>query len=203
MTIIALAGRRIDARGEDPARFPLERVDRVQGEVRMLLRNLDPTALVCSASCGADLLALEAAASLMIPVTIVLPFPLDQFRAVSVGDHPGDWGPRFDQVMRNASAAASANRLQVLDASADDADDADAIDRACAAATDTILDEAQRLAITPLGDAHTLIAIVVWDGASRGEDDLTDYFRHGAADRGFHVRDICTLLPGALELEKR
>jgi hypothetical protein len=157
----------------------------------------DPTALVCSASCGADLLALEAAASLMIPVTIVLPFPPDQFRAVSVGDHPGDWGPRFDQVMRYASAAASANRLHVLEASDDDAND---LDRACAAATDAILDEAQRLAMTPLGDAHTLIAIVVWDGVSRGADDWTDYFRRRALDRGFQVRQIVTIPQCVLEL---
>src|SRR5438552_4042532 len=95
MIIVALAGRRIDAEGA-PARFPLDQAPRVRERLDALLLELRPAALVCSAACGADLLALEAAAALNIPARIVLPFEPGRFRTSSVVDRPGDWGPRFD-----------------------------------------------------------------------------------------------------------
>jgi hypothetical protein len=63
-SVIALAGRRIDAPGADPPRFPLERVSAVRRRLADLLVQEQATALVCSAACGADLAALEAAEQL-------------------------------------------------------------------------------------------------------------------------------------------
>jgi hypothetical protein len=186
MTVVALAGRRIDAVGA-PARFPLDQAPRVSKRLDRLLRQLRPAALICSAACGADLLALEVAQSLNIPVTIVLPFALDRFRETSVVDRPGDWGPRFDAVMARATGAAG--RIQVIASRSGDDDDA------YVAATDAILDRAQRLAVGTASEENGLVAVVVWDGVSRGEGDLTHYFRRSARRRGFQIRRISTTRP--------
>jgi hypothetical protein len=67
--------------------------------------------LVCSAACGADLVALEAAERLGLRRRIVLPFAAERFRTTSVTDRPGDWGPLFDRMIAAAGAAGEmANR---------------------------------------------------------------------------------------------
>src|SRR5689334_9121270 len=139
MIVVALAGRRIDADGA-PVRFPLKQAPSVKGRLTRLLRGLQPDALVCSAACGADLLALEAAAALQIPVTIVLPFAPERFRKTSVVDRPGNWGRRFDAVMKRATHGATAGRIHVIESPAGGDDDVYVV------ATDTILDDAQKLA---------------------------------------------------------
>jgi hypothetical protein len=189
MIVVALAGRRIDAE-DAPARFPLDQAPRVKGRLRRLLRELRPAALVCSAACGADLLALEVAAALDIPVTIVLPFAADRFRATSVVDRPGDWGPRFDAVMARATDGTPGRHVHVIKRTAGGDDDA------YVAATDTILDDAQKLGARADGTEdegkNKLVAVVVWEGASRGEGDMTAYFRQRALERGFTARKITT-----------
>jgi hypothetical protein len=185
MIVVALAGRRIDAEGAPP-RFPLDQAPSVKGRLTRLLRALQPDALVCSAACGADLLALEAAAALKIPVTIVLPFVPEQFRETSVVDRPGNWGLRFDAVMNRATNGATADRIHVIEPPAGGDDDA------YQEATDAILDDAQKLAAKAAGEKNELVAVVVWEGASRGEGDLTEYFRQGALKRGFTEKVILT-----------
>jgi hypothetical protein len=59
-------------------------------------------------------------------------------------------------------------------------------------ATDAILDDAQKLAEEAAGEENGLVAVVVWEGASRGEGDLTEYFRHSALKRGFTEKVIST-----------
>jgi hypothetical protein len=186
MIILALAGLRIDAEGA-PTRFPLDQAPRVKGWLTRLLRDLQPDALVCSAACGADLLALEAAMALKIPVTIVLPFAPERFRETSVLDRPGDWGRRYDAVMKRATNGATADRMHVIEPSSDQ-------DDVYAAATDAILEDAQALAAKAgaSGEGSELVAVVVWEGASRGEGDLTEYFRQGALKRGFTEKVILT-----------
>jgi hypothetical protein len=182
MTVVALAGRRIDAKGATPARFPLAQAKLVENRLETLLRTAHPTALVCSAACGADLLALEAAAKLDIPVTIVLPFEPQRFRGTSVADRPGKWGPRFDMAL----ARVAQDHIHVIEP-------ADGDDDAYARATDAILEDAEELAAKTPGGGSDLVAVVVWDGVSRGEGDLTDLFRQNALARGFTVREISTL----------
>ena len=186
MIIVALAGRRIDTDGA-PVRFPLKQAPSVKGRLTRLLRALQPDALVCSAACGADLLALEAAMALKIPVTIVLPFAPERFRKTSVVDRPGDWGRRYDAVMKRATNGTSADRIHVIEPSSGQ-------DDVYAAATDAILDEAQDLAAKAAasGEESGLVAVVVWEGAARGEGDLTEYFRHSALKRGFTEKVILT-----------
>src|SRR5947209_320182 len=98
--VIALAGRRIDAPNAETPRFPLENREKVGNRIRDFLAEHGATALVCSAACGADLLALEAAEELGLRRRILLPFAPDRFRATSVTDRPGEWGPLFDHACR-------------------------------------------------------------------------------------------------------
>ncbi|WP_420456664.1 hypothetical protein [Rubrivirga sp.] len=176
---VALAGRRIDAPDAAVARFPSEAVARVRAALRALFETRGTSALVCSGACGADLVALDVAGTLGLRRRLVLPTPPATFRASSVVDRPDsahDWGALFDRVV---GEVASRGDLVVLDAGAGHA--------GYVAATDAILDEAGRLS-----DGSPL-AVVVWEGAARGPDDLTAAFAEAAGARGWPVIDVPTV----------
>ena len=103
--VIAFAGRRIDPEPSGQPRFPFRRADAVRGAIAKRLGSAGARALVCSAACGADLLALDAAGELGIRARIVLPFRADRFRETSVLDRPNRefWGSLFDRVTAAAS----------------------------------------------------------------------------------------------------
>src|SRR3977135_3523481 len=101
--IVALAGRRIDTPDADSPRFPLSSIEVVRGQLHKLLSEKEATALVCSAACGADLLALSVAGDLGIRRRVVLPFTREHFRETSVVDRPGDWGSLFDAICEGVS----------------------------------------------------------------------------------------------------
>jgi class 3 adenylate cyclase len=65
---------------------------------------LQPAAAYGSAACGADLLFLEAAREAGAETHVVLPFPVDAFRAESVDFAGGDWGERFEQALARADS---------------------------------------------------------------------------------------------------
>jgi hypothetical protein len=137
-------------------------------------------ALVCSGACGADLLALDAAGELGLRRRMVLPFEPARFRAGSVTDRPGLWGPLFDQTVAQIEAAGD---LVVLGHAGN-------LDEAYVAVNRAIFDEAARLAHTdPDGRVR---AVVVWEGRSRGPGDLTDSFAREARVRGLDVVEILT-----------
>jgi hypothetical protein len=188
--VVALAGRRIDAPDAQRPRFPLANVDAVGKRLRTLLARLMPSAIVCSAACGADLLALDAARKLGIRRRIVLPFDAPGFRATSVVDRPGDWGALFDSLYEEAR---SRNDLVIL--SHEEGGDQDAY----AATTDRIVAEAfallkgqgGRRGAESSNDGPT--AVVVWEGGSRGEGDLTAEFAELARKRGMRVVEVETV----------
>jgi hypothetical protein len=178
--VIALAGRRVDAPGAATPRFPPTNVAAVRERLHSLLVEQQAQAVVCSAACGADLLALEAAGALGIRRRIVLPYARDRFRATSVVDRPGDWGERFDRIL---DAVEATGDLVVLGYAEGDEAAYPAINRA-------ILEQAGALAALlrqPVG------AVVVWDGAARGTDDVTAAFFQEAQHRGLPVWHISTL----------
>ena len=179
--VVALAGRRVDAPGTHPPRFPLENVPLVRKRLAELLAGEGAAALVCSAACGADLVALEEAERLGVRRRIVLPFSPERFRQTSVVDRPGEWGPVFDRLVTAASAAGD---LVVLDAGEGDV--------AYAAANEAIVREAQALAQLG-GAAQRLVAVVVWEGAARSGSDATGGLRDLAAKAGFEERSVPTL----------
>jgi hypothetical protein len=182
--VIALAGRRIDAPDTDPPRFPLENVPLVRQRLADMLAAERADALICSAACGADLIALEEAERLGLRRRIVLPFSPDQFRETSVTDRPGNWGPVFDRII---AAAKSAGDLVILgDLECDN-------DSAYAAANEAIVHEAQELIqAASNGAPHRGVVVVVWEGAAREGTDATGGLRDLARKAGFEERSVLT-----------
>ncbi len=180
--IITLVGRRIDAQDATTPRFPLERCARVHEHLLALLSEQRATILVSSAACGADLLALEAAGQLGIRRHVILPFASEHFRAVSVTDRPGEWGALFDQIISEVEAAGN---LMLLHENIEDS-------AAFLRTNQAILNEAQALAEQELASAQNVLAVIVWDGESRGADDLTADFANEARLRGIPVVEIGT-----------
>lgn len=181
MSVLAFAGRRVDADGA-PRRFPADLVPIVRERIRALLVDRGATAVVGSAACGADLLALGAAGELGLRRRVILPFAPDRFRETSVIDRPGDWGAAYDRVI---AAVGGTNDLAVLE-SASEGDDA------YARTNFAILNHAQALAAEAAARSN-VFAVIVWDGASRGPDDLTAQFADEARRRGLKVLELSTL----------
>jgi hypothetical protein len=178
--VVALAGRRIDAPGSDPPRFPLDNVPTVRTRLKELMSAEHAIGLVCSAACGADLIALEEAERLRIRRRIVLPFRPERFRETSVTDRPGDWASTYDRLI---SIAKDDGDLIVLG----DQEGA----QAYAATNEVIVREAKALAQTDT--PCRILAVIVWEGAPRDGTDTTEGFRSLAARGGLEGRRILTL----------
>jgi hypothetical protein len=182
--IVALAGRRIDAPGADSPRFPLSNVELVRARLHKLFLEKPATALVCSAACGSDLLALTLAGELGIRRRLILPFTREHFRETSVVDRPGDWGSMFDAI---CNEVAEQGDLVILGC----AEDAEA--DAYSATTSAIFDEAVRLGTGDKGRGdQSLLAIIVWEGAATGVDDETAAFAREARSRRVAVQEVLT-----------
>jgi hypothetical protein len=175
-TVVALAGRRIDAAGSSDRRFPIDRIDQVRAELQLLFEQENVVFLVCSAACGADLIALDVAQKSGIDYRIVLPFSVERFRQSSVVDRPGDWGLLFDQIMREVPSRA----LIVLPEVAAD-------DEAYAGANSEIVRLAAKIAAP-----DTALAIVVWEGQSRQGSDATASFLKLAEEAGMKRKVVRT-----------
>jgi hypothetical protein len=178
--VFAVAGRRIDAPDTDTPRFPLRNAGLVRQRIRALLEARRPCAVVSSAACGADLIVLEQASALGIHYRVILPSDPDHFRATSVTDRPGDWGPLYDRLMHDI---ASSEDLVLLPDSAKEVAAYGAVNR-------LILDEAENLAKS--GNQRA-IAVLVWNGQPRVGDDFTKLFGDEAKQRGMKVLTVSTI----------
>ena len=178
--VVALAGRRVDARDADVMRFPASNVPAVTQRIRNMLIGVAAVTLVCSAACGVDIVALEMAGELGLRRRIVLPFRRDLFRKTSVIDRDISWGHRFDALMEAVGASGDVVELtQPTD------------DRNAYALTNKeVLDEAAREA-SAVG--LRTVAMVIWDGLPRGPDDLTKGFLKEAQERHLEVVTVPTL----------
>lgn len=174
--VAALAGRRIDAQDADNLRFPLAEAEHVAQKLLRHFRHEHIKHLVCSAACGADILALEAAEKLAIPATVVLPFAPYIFRKISVTDRSGNWGERFDRLI---VAARDRDDLVELGFGAGD-------ENAFSETNRQIIHWALTLRF------HRKLAFVVWEGQSRGKDDSTAEFLDMALSKGFERRSVLT-----------
>jgi hypothetical protein len=177
--IIALAGRRVDAADAKQRRFPAENVDIVRERIHAMLQTQCTVALVGSAACGADLLALSEAGKLGLRRSVVLPFGREKFRTTSVTDRPGDWGPLYDKQLNEVEKSGD---LLVVHANSEA--------KAYAEANHTIVDKALSLG-QELQDRVT--AVLVWDGKSRGQEDLTEEFGSYARKKNIPVVEVMTL----------
>jgi hypothetical protein len=177
--ILAVAGRRIDDANAQVSHFPFHNLDLVRRRIRALLHASAATMLVSSAACGADLIALSEARELGFGLRIILPFARDRFRISSVADRPGNWGPVYDEILDEAEASRT---VQVLDKASDES--------AYRVVNDEILTVAVGLAKELCQPAS---AVLVWDGASKGDADMTGNFAIEAERRGLPVLEILTL----------
>jgi hypothetical protein len=176
--IIALSGRRVDALRTEHPRFPLQNIARVKDGVHRLFEIQQVTAVVSSAACGADLIALSEAGSLGLRRRVVLPFDPKRFRETSVVDRPGNWGDIYDRVIHQVEASGD---FVVLG----ETDQGDPY----AATNKVILSEAIALA----GETQEPVgALLIWDGASRGKQDFTESFGAEARKLGLKVFEVLT-----------
>jgi hypothetical protein len=176
-TAAALAGRRIDAVDAKVSQFPLAMIPIVKRAISDLLRKEEVNLLVCSAACGADLVALDAAFEIGIRCRIVLPFEQSRFRQTSVTDRPGDWGVLFDRIV---SLVDSKGDLIVLP-------DGQNPERAYQHANEVIIREVSAV-LNP-----RRLAILVWEGRPRQRGDATAEFRRLAKAAGMSERIVPTL----------
>lgn len=172
--VIIEAGRRVDAPDAKVPRFPLSNVSLVSRRIKGLLGERNPQAVVCSAACGADLLLLQVAGEMQIEQVVLLPSEPEVFRKSSVTDRPGNWGELYDRVLKTA-------RVEILK-----------LPEGQEGYLETnlkLLDRARQLARQNGVDAE---AVVIWDGISRGPDDVTAHFLHEAMSRKMTVLEIST-----------
>lgn len=189
--IIALAGRRIDEKDTDMPRFPPENIQFVRERLKTLFKKKEAKVIVCSAACGSDLLALEVAGELGLRRRIILPSKPEKFRKSSVTDRPGNWGEIFDTIYQNLFESED---IVLMKSNEDD-------DEIYLEANKRILDEAVALASSeanksntnaPQGNLNEVLVVIVWEGVSRGEDDITADFANKGKERGFEVVEILT-----------
>lgn len=172
---VLLAGRRPDAEDAQNCRFPIANALLVRERIRTLFDDRRPGHLVCSAACGADLLALDVAGDFGVKRHVVLPFAVSIFRDVSVTDRPGFWGPLFDRLVADVERE---GRLAILG-------EAQGSDEAFEAVNDALLQTAQAL-------SADVLAVAVWEGNSRGKGDLTEHLLDTASRVGIETTEILT-----------
>ena len=194
-SIIAFAGRRIDATDATTLRFPLTQVALVKEKIEAFFRQKPVKSLICSAACGADLIALQVAQKLGIHYRIILPFVPERFLVTSVMDRPctqeWNWGVLFDQVIHIAQRN---GELVVVETDEDRQTAYQSVNQA-------ILNEALRKGriqadgarMEPPQEIHQVQAVIAWDGHARGPRDLTLHFAEEARSRGLAVKEILTL----------
>lgn len=107
--VLAFTGHMVDAEERSAPRFPARIVPAVRSAIAERLLEISPVAVYSSAACGSDLICLELAQEQGAETHIVLPFPADEFRAVSVDFAGGDWSKRFEWALRAARSVTVAS----------------------------------------------------------------------------------------------
>jgi hypothetical protein len=101
--VLVFSGHMIDAQNRLEPRFTPQMEDAVRSRIREQLERISPVAVYGSAACGTDILVLECMQELGGELHIVLPFPVEEFRAASVDFRSdGKWSERFDKLLQAA-----------------------------------------------------------------------------------------------------
>ena len=185
--IIVLAGRRTDPLDAPVPRFPLTQGEHVQQQLYDLFRQEKATTLVCSGACGTDLLALRAAGLAHMSRYMLLPFATRRFRELSVVDRPGEWGPTFD-VLHKEIQHEGQGHVKVFPTTHD-------LVRDLVRLNNKILAKGLELAknLSPSAKKEGVLAVIVWEGQSRGVDDFTATFAQQARNVGIAIKEVSTL----------
>lgn len=189
--IVALAGRRIDEEQADAPRFPLQNVPLVKKRLKNLFKNINVKALVCGAACGADLIALDIAGELGLMRRIVLPTEPKEFRETSVIDRPGDWGAIFDKVHQTLKKTKDV--IVINSKAKDDVLYLEAnkrIFKETFTFAEECIDSKPKELQTNL--KKNIITVIVWEGVSRGKNDITEDFANIGLSYGLEVIEILT-----------
>ena len=173
--VIVSAGCRVDVPDAQTPRFPPANVNAVRQRIAAFFTKESPSAVVCSAACGTDLLVLDVAGQARVMRNVVLGAQPTVFRKESVTDRPGNWGEMFDEVMRSA-------KVEVLKLPAGQE-----------GYLQTNLDLLDRAETVAKKFETSVKALVIWNGQSRGSDDVTGHFLEQAKLRGIPVTQISTL----------
>ena len=107
--VLVFTGNMIDRLDRPVPRFPATGEAGVRAALREHIAALKPSAAYGSAACGVDIICLELAREFGAETHIVLPFPPEEFRPVSVDFAGGDWGVRFDRVLAAAHSVTIAS----------------------------------------------------------------------------------------------
>jgi predicted acylesterase/phospholipase RssA len=168
--IAVLAGRRIDKPGSEVPRFPASVVRDVRNLIIGSFKKNRVSRLICSAACGADLLALEVAKELNIPADIFLPFERDRFRTTSVSDCNEVWAKSFDELVKRNQRT----ELHLLNLNGH--------------ATPYFATNDKMLNHATTRDG--IKAFIVWDGVAKEGDDATSNFREHALRLQLPIEEI-------------
>ncbi len=106
------AGNRPDQPDRPVERFPAHDIAPVRARIRQLIDVLSPDAVVSAPSAGADLIVLESALELGVPVHVVVPIDRDEFVRCSVADAGAIWARRFEHVLHRAGTDPRSTILQ-------------------------------------------------------------------------------------------
>ena len=172
--IAVVAGRRPDPPGHPTPKFPLENIICVREQIRNWLKKEGPDRVVCSAACGADLLVHDIAADLGISRTVVLPYGVDRFRATSVSDRPGGWGPLYDRLVSDLGPSGLLLSLDLPEGG------------------EAYRVTTERMVHVAFEQTSDVVALAVWEGGGGGE---TGRLLRLVAERGGRTVQVLTTVP--------
>lgn len=93
--VLAFAGHMIDEPGRDPPRFPTEKIGPVRIAIRETLQALGFVQGFGTSAKGSDIIFLQEMVRRKVKPIVVMPFPEEDFRQVSVGKA---WGGKLDAI---------------------------------------------------------------------------------------------------------
>lgn len=173
-----LAGRRVDTPSQREIQFPLSNIDMVREQIASYFQKYEINFLICSAACGADLIALDVALQKGIRFAVILPFNVDTFVETSVVDRPGPWLEIFDRIIQASSTQGQIINLNLS------RNQLDAF---------SIVNEAIFNFGLKIDGLKFLMAIVVWEGHPRNGPDHTSEFLKIAKRYNLDIRQIRTI----------
>lgn len=181
---VFFTGHMVDRPGRIPPRFPMARAVEIGRRIAGELEILQATDGFAAATCGGDILFLEAMLARGGRIHVTLPCAAEDFRRDCVDLIPGtDWGARFDRILQQASS------LEVL--SQQYASDNAMASECCSR---VMLGLAARLAAKK---AEEPMVLALWDGRPGDAFGGTQSIIEFCIQHAFKIRWMTDLVPDA------